>query len=117
MILDEIEENPNCGPSDMRRFRIVGAPRIVRQVRLFDRNPEGELYWITGWQSDQANPTCPAQAVPVEDSGEGTVYLLFGGNWGLRFKPVVPDQPWDLHHPRQWGESFLLMGDPKDLIG
>ena len=100
----------------MRRFRQIGPPRSVRQVRLFDRNPKGELYWVTGWQSDEANPICPAHAVPVEDSGEGTAYLLFGGNWGLRFKPVAPDGPWDLRHPHQWGEGFLLMGDPNDLI-
>jgi hypothetical protein len=116
MILDEIEENPNCGPSDMRRFRNAGPARVVRQVRLFDKNPQGEIYWVTGWQSDGNNPICPAQTVPVEDSGEGTACLLFGGNCGLRFKPLSPDEPWDLQNPRQWGEAFLLLGDPKDLI-
>jgi hypothetical protein len=116
MILDEIEENPNCGPSDMRRFRSTGTPRVVRQVRLFDKNPEGELYWVTGWQSDGANPTCPAKTILVEDSGDGTVCLLFGGDWGLRFKPLSPDEPWDLQNPRQRSEAFLLLSDPKDLI-
>jgi|SRR5579863_9163114 len=116
MILDEIEENPNCAPSDMKRFRIVGSPRPVRQVRLYDRNPEGEIYWVTGWRSDQSDPACLAQGVPVEDSGEGTVYLLFGGSWGLRFRPIIPDEPWNIQNPRQWGEPYLLLGDPQDLI-
>lgn len=116
MILDEIGENPNCAPCDMHRFRHDGEPKPVRQVRLYDRLPEGELFWVIGWEPGPEGPATPARSVAVEDSGAGTVYLLFGGSWGLRFKPVHPEEPWDLDNPRQWGEPFLLIGDPADLI-
>lgn len=116
MIIDEIEENPNCGPLDMHRFRSFGEPRVVLQVRLFYKNPKGGLYWVTGWQQNEEAPTCPAHVVQVEDSGAGMSYLLYGGTWGLRFKSVDPEEPWDLANPRQWGEAFLLLGDRADLI-
>ena len=116
MIVDEIEENPNCGPSDMMRFRENGPPQKVTQVRLYDRDPNGKLYWVTGWTDRPDAPTAGAFVQPVEDSGSGMAYLLYGGNCGLRFKPVTSDAPWRLDDPAQWGEPYLLLGDPHDLV-
>ena len=116
MILEEIEENRNCRPSDMMRFREVGPPRKVLQVRLYQDDPNGKLFWVTGWTDREAAPTTAAFVQPVEDSGSGMVYLLYGGNCGVRFKPADREAPWDLNDPSQWGEPFLLLGDSQDLI-
>ncbi len=115
MIIEEIEENPNCRPSDMMRYREIGPPKKVVQIRLYHEVPEGKLYWVTGW-NDQGEATPPASVQPVEDSGSGVAYLLQGGNCGLRFKPADRNGPWSLTDPSQWGEPFLLLGDPQDCI-
>lgn len=115
MIIEEIEENPNCLPSDMMRFREAGPVRKVSQVRLYHEDPAGKLYSVTGWTDGTESPISAAFARPVEDSGSGTAYLLYGGNCGLRFKPTA-DAPWHLDDPSQWGEPYLLLSDPHDLI-
>jgi hypothetical protein len=111
----EVESNENCETSSFARFKEVGPARPVLQVRLYDRNPAGEWYWVTGW-SDQADaPVCPAYAQPVEDSGAGLAYLVYGGLYGLRFKPVDRDEPWSLESPHQWGEAYLSLASDHDL--
>ena len=84
----EVESNPNCGNSVFLRFRELGPARPVGQVRVYDRVSTGEWCWVTGWQDDASAPPCPAVAQPVEDSGAGVVYLVSGGKWGLRLKPL-----------------------------
>lgn len=116
MIVDEIEENPNCRPSEMMRFRGIGPPRKVTQVRLYHEDPAGRFYRVTGWTDQADAQTLNAFSQPVEDSGSGTAYILYGGNCGLRFKPASSDAPWSLTDPAQWGEPFLLLGDPHDLV-
>ncbi len=115
MILEEIEENPNCPPADMMRFREVGPAKRVSQVRLYHEAPDGKWYGVTGWTDRSEAPTAEAFIQPVEDSGSGVAYLLYGaGNCGLRFKRH-PESPWSLTDPTQWGEPFLLLGDSQDV--
>ena len=111
----EVEPNPNCESSIFVRFREQGPVRPVVQVRLYDRTSSGEWCWVTGWREDAVNPLCPAWAQPVEDSGAGVVYLVAGGNWGLRLRPVEIDEEWGLDSPRQWGEGYLLLADRRDI--
>ena len=111
----EVESNENCGTSFFARFKEAGAPRPVIQVRLYDRNPDGEWYWVTGWSDNERSPTSPAYAQSVEDSGSGLAYLVYGGLFGLRFKPVGVDEPWNLQSPHQWGEAYLSLADARDL--
>src|SRR3990172_1867022 len=124
MILN-IDENPNCEPVETMRFKTVGPPRQIIQVKIYDDNEEGTPCWITGWSDDPRQPRCPAYAQKVEDSGDGEAYLIYGGPWGLRLKPVsslgknqserstqAPDSndaEWSLANPQQWGESFLIL--------
>lgn len=116
MIVEEIEENPNCRGSDMMRYREIGPARKVVQLRLYHEAPEGKLYDVTGWSDQAGSPAVPATIRPVEDSGSGIAYLLQGGNCGLRFKPADPAAPWNLSDPSQWGEPYLLLGDLQDLV-
>jgi hypothetical protein len=111
----EVEANDNCETDCFVRFKEAGPGRPVVQVRLYDRNSAGEWYWVTGWSDNARMPTCPAYAQLVEDSGAGLAHLVYGGRFGLRFKPIDRDEPWSLQSPHQWGEAYLLLADDRDL--
>lgn len=111
----EVEPNDNCRDGCFARFKEAGPARPVNQVKLYDRNPAGEWYWVTGWSDDEDNPICLAYAQVVEDSGAGTAYLVYGGLYGLRFKPLRSQAPWSLTDPEQWGEAYLALASERDL--
>lgn len=111
----EVESNENCEGSVFARFKEIGPARPVLQVRLYDRNPAGEWYWITGWGDDQQTPVCPAYAQLVEDSGSGLAHLVYGGIFGLRFKPIHVEEAWNLESQIQWGEAYLSLASDRDL--
>ncbi len=111
----EVEANENCEAGLFARFKEAGPPRQVHQVRLYDRNPSGEWYWVTGWTDNAEAPVSPAYAQLVEDSGSGLAHLVYGGIYGLRFKPVVVDEPWSLDSSNQWGETHLSLATDRDL--
>lgn len=111
----EVESNVNCDTSFFARFKEAGPARPVVQVRLYERNPTGEWYWVTGWSDNEQAPTCPAYAQLIEDSGSGLAHLVYGGIYGLRFKPVTSDEPWSLVNSDQWGEAYLSLADARDL--
>lgn len=111
----EVEANENCDTSFFARFKEVGPARPVSQVRLYERNPAGEWYWVTGWSDNDLLPACPAYAQLVEDSGSGLAHLVFGGIYGLRFRPISHDEPWGLGNPHQWGEAYLSLSEARDL--
>jgi hypothetical protein len=111
----EVESNENCTDGFFARFKEAGPARQVVQVRLYDRNPVGEWYWVTGWGDDSDRPACPAYAQRVEDSGSGLAHLVYGGIYGLRFKPVTMEEPWSLTSADQWGETHLLLSSERDL--
>ena len=79
------------------------------------REGEAILYWVTGIESNGI--PCPATAQKVSDSGGGVSVLIYGGAWGIRFKPVgFEEEPWDLNNPDQWGEPYKFYGDETDLV-
>jgi hypothetical protein len=110
----EVESNENCADGCFARFKEAGPPRPVSHVRLYDRNPVGEWYAVTGWSDEPQDPACPAYAQLVEDSGSGSAYVVYGGLYGLRFKPL-DDASWSLTNPRQWGEAYLSLSSERDL--
>lgn len=112
----EVESNPNCERSLFARFKEASPARRVVQVRSFERNPQGEWCWVTGWSDDPAHPCCPAYVQIVEDSGAGLTHLVFGGIWGIRLKPVALEEDWNLESPNQWGEPYLSLADTKDIL-
>ncbi|MCI0427273.1 MAG: hypothetical protein L0Z46_04590 [Nitrospiraceae bacterium] len=115
LMIVEVESNANCEDSVFARFKEAGPVRPVLQVRLYDRNPSGAWYWVTGWSEDQQAPACPAYAQLVEDSGSGLTYLVYGGIYGLRFKPINIEGAWSLESPLQWGEAYLSLASDRDL--
>jgi hypothetical protein len=111
----EVDSSPNWEGSVFIRFREQGQARRVAQVRTYDRISTGEWCTITGLRGECPEGLCHAFAQRVEDSGAGTVYLVWGGNWGLRLKPAIHEGPWSLDDASQWGEPYLLMADAQDL--
>ena len=94
LMIVEVEPNENCDSSFFARFKEAGPARRAVQVRLSDRIPAGEWCWVTGWSDNQQTPVCQAYAQLIEDSGSGLAYVVFGGLFGLRFRPIVLDEPW-----------------------
>lgn len=111
----EVESSENFEGSLFLRFKEIGPPRTISQVKLYEHSPRGEWYDVVGWTNDESSPSCPAFGQPVEDSGAGVAYLVFGGNCGIRLKPASIHEPWSLASPHQWGESHLLLADLHDL--
>jgi hypothetical protein len=111
----EVESSDNCETGFFGRFKEIRPARPVLQVKLYDRNPAGEWYWITGWGDDERTPACPAYAQLVEDSGAGLTHLIYGGIYGLRFKPINIEEAWNLESPHQWGEAYLSLASDRDL--
>ena len=114
-VIVEVESNENCEASVFARFKEIGPARPVQQVKLYDRNPTGAWYWVTGWSDNQATPPCQAYAQLVEDSGAGLTHLVYGGIHGLRFKPINIEEAWSLESPHQWGETYLSLASDRDV--
>jgi hypothetical protein len=113
----EVEPNDNCPMSANLAFKNLADPFIVRRVRVYDGQPGGAMYEVTGWSSDGGGTVVDAWAAQVEDSGAGAAYLVYGGDWGIRLRPSGADGGWDLTDPAQWGETHLVLADKDDLIG
>ena len=111
----EVEGNPNCEIGFFGRFKELGPVRPVVQIRLYDRQSVGEWCAVTGWSDDATRPCCPAVARPVEDSGAGVTYLVSGGIFGLRFRPLQLEEAWSIESPHQWGEPYVAVADARDL--
>jgi len=82
---------------------------LPRQITHISYQPDGShdtTCRITGWGPD--GPV-PARVRKVADSGDGTAWLVYGGEWGLRLEPGNTTSEWHLDAPEQWGEPFILL--------
>jgi hypothetical protein len=94
-------------PMDLNRiFDLLDQPKIIR--RVFTVNPAGTDVWcdVAGWSVDGL---CPAYAVLAEDSGDGVILLVYGGDQGIRLKPADCSENWGLESANQWGEPCLML--------
>jgi hypothetical protein len=101
-----IEENPNCSGEE-RQLSHAGPTKTVAHVRLSGPAVSPAWWSVTG--VDEGGTFSPAQAVQIEDSGAGNAWLIFGGLWGLRFRPENSGSPWSLDDKSQWGEAFKVL--------
>ncbi len=110
----EIEASPNCEGTDFQVFSEIGPLRILHQMRI-QKNGKEMICHVCG--VEPGGKFVQAKVCPVADSGGGCVYFVYGGKWGLRFKPEdFSHEPWDLSNPHQWGEPYKYYGDEADLI-
>ena len=109
-MLVEVEvDGGGNSPLDLHRmFDLLTAPTEV--IRVFATNPIGEDLWcrVTGWSSEGP---CIAMSALAEDSGEGVVLLIYGGDEGLRLQPAGSSDDWDLANSVQWGEACLMLAE------
>jgi hypothetical protein len=113
LIAIEIPDNPNCEAVDLRVFHDVDAASPVAQVRLARDGETPRWCDVTGWTT--AGRPGPARLQKVDDSGEGTAFLLYGGDAGVRLRPADGAGPWRLDDAAQWGCPFLLLTDLDDV--
>ena len=108
MLMEVDVEADENSPMDLNRvFDLLSDPRAIR--RVFTAAPSGKDIWcqVTGWSR---NGPCPAFAALAEDSGEGVVLVVYGGDDGIRLRPAGSPGDWDLTSEDQWGEACLMLG-------
>lgn len=95
-------------PMDLNRvFDLLTDPRPI--VRVLAPDPMGEDAWcdVVGWENGEP---CAAMAALSEDSGEGVIMLIYGGEDGIRLRPADDSSAWDIGSASQWGEPCLMLG-------
>ena len=103
----DVNESSNCPMSLTRVFDAMNETRRVTWVVAADPMGNDHECNVTGWSAESG--PCLAYAVMVEDSGEGVAVLVYGGDEGIRLKPVGCEEEWDLNSTHQWGEACLLL--------
>jgi hypothetical protein len=111
----EVEPNDNTPMLAQQVYKNLGLPFRVAQVRIFEGDPEGKLFDVTGWSSTGSGSLVPAYAVHIEDSSAGAAYLIYGGDWGLRLRPGASDARWSLDAADQFGETHLVLSSLDDI--
>lgn len=111
----DVESNANSPMMANMVFHNLSEPARVVKLRLYEGIQEGKVFWVTGWSSEGGGTPCDAYAVQVDDSGSGEGYLIYGGDWGVRLRPL--DAPeWSIEAPEQWGETHLVLADRADIF-
>ncbi len=112
----EVEENENCTYMPMMAYEALRESVPVARVRLDEMGKAPGVYEVAGWSSEGGGKPCPAMYAPVSDSGAAEVHLIYGGDWGVRLKPVDSDEEWDVNSPNQYGEPYLMLIDEADVL-
>lgn len=107
-MLYEVEVLPDGNsPMDLNRvFDLLDDPKPVSKIFASDFLGQDRWCQVTGW-SDHGQ--CTAYAVQAEDSGDGVILLIYGGNEGIRLKSGDSIDDWDLENADQWGEPCLML--------
>ena len=111
----EVEPSENCPMSVSMVYKNLSEPFRVAVVKLYEGEPGGRLYAVTGWSSVAGGSPAEAYAVEVEDSSAGRAFVLYGGDWGIRLRPAESNASWSLSDADQWGETHLVLADAEDL--
>ncbi|MGV7221488.1 MAG: hypothetical protein ACQ9MH_08190 [Nitrospinales bacterium] len=102
----EVEPNSNVDKSLGLMYKDITSPREVYCIKYLVDGEEKPMQ-ITGWDGDSDKP-CPANACHIEESGDGTALLIFGGSGGIRLKDLENESPWDESATDQWGDTHLV---------
>ena len=107
----EVEENPNSDYMPLMLYEAHSDPVPVSRVDLDEPDRPAGVYDVTGWCSEGGGSPCAALYAPVSDSGQAVVHLIYGGDWGVRFRPENSDEPWDIDSDAQFGEPYVMLLD------
>ncbi|NKB81743.1 MAG: hypothetical protein GKS05_07640 [Nitrospirales bacterium] len=111
----EVESNANVEASIFLRFKELGPAKPITHLKSYERSSRGEWCAVVGWSEEGDDPVGEAWAQPIEDSGSGFGYVVFGGTGGIRLRPVSVEEAWNLESPHQWGEAYLSLASKDDL--
>ena len=106
LLVIEVEESENSLFAVTRSFQTMEDPRPVSRVVAYAPDGSEGTFEVVGW-SEEGPGT--AFAALVDDSGEGSALLVYGGEEGIRLRPMGSPLDWFLEEPSQWGEPFLLL--------
>ena len=112
----EVEENENCEYMPMLAYETQRDAVPIARVLLSEPDRPQGVCQVTGWSSEDEGTPCDAMYVPVSDSGLAVVYLVYGGDWGIRLKLDGSEAPWDIDSREQWGEPYLMLTNEADII-
>jgi hypothetical protein len=112
----EVEANDNTPMMAQQVYKNTGVPFPVSHVRIYEGEPDGQLCAITGWSSMDGGSPTTAYAVQIDDSSEGSAFLVYGGDYGVRLRPADSDEAWDIASGDQWGETHLVLSSEDDVI-
>ena len=102
----EVQEGDNCSFALSRMYSALGEPVPIVWALAPGARGDTAAYDVTGWS---AEGPCQAYAALVEDSGEGSALLVYGGDEGIRLRPRGSLEPWSIENGEQWGEPCLLL--------
>ena len=106
LLVIEVEESENSLFGVTRSFQTIGDPKPISKVAAFTPDGTEGVYEVVGWSSEGS---VTAFAALVDDSGEGSALLVYGGEEGIRLRPQDSSDGWSLEDASQWGEVFLLL--------
>ena len=106
LLVIEVEESENSLFGVTRSFQTIGDPRPISRVAAFTPDGTEGIFDVVGWSSAGA---VTAFAALVDDSGEGSALLVYGGEEGIRLRVGGSGGDWSLEDASQWGEVFLLL--------
>lgn len=117
-VLIDIEDNENSGYFPVQVFESQGEPRSAAVITVSGIPGNDEPHEVVGWCSNDGNTggPCRATAVVVGDSGSGRVWMIHGGDHGVRLRPISSDLPWDLESGEQKGEPYMLLPFSSELV-
>ena len=102
----DVTDEGNSPYAVNRVFDLLAEPNPVNRVYTADPLNRDGWRLVTGWSSDGP---CPASAVLAEDSGDGVILLIYGGDQGIRLQPEGSPEEWSLDVSTQWGEPCLML--------
>mgnify|MGYP006108038127 CR=1 FL=1 len=112
----EVEENQNSIYMPGHLYEAKKEPSHIRYIKLELPGYPFGIYEVTGWSSKEKGTPCPALYVPVSDSGQGISHLIYGGDWGIRFKLKTNESNWDILGEKQYGEPYLILLNEEDIL-
>ncbi len=111
----EVDENPNSEYMPLMLYEAHASPVRVERIRLHEPGRTG-IFEVVGWSSEGGGTPVPAAHVPVSDSGQALVHLIYGADWGIRLRPMGSCHDWSLEASDQFGEPYMMLISEGDVI-
>ena len=111
----EVEENPNSEYMPLMLYEAHASPVRVERIRLDELGRAG-IFEVVGWSSRGGGTPVSAAYVPVSDSGQALVHLIYGADWGIRLRPMGCCHDWSLEASDQFGEPYVMLISEGDVI-